>query len=163
MARDANVGYLDCCHPEKTADAIFSGIGTCELLGRSFFAALTEDLSSVAHLPFVECFKKNSEPFDIAFIGLPFVGHLLYRNSGQDVLIPLFRTLERLTVLELALGRRCASDLAPAESRQLLRLSRGQGIRQGSRRLTLYGGEHLRQRLPPCAAADSPFRVQATM
>ncbi|KAL8281046.1 hypothetical protein RQP46_006404 [Phenoliferia psychrophenolica] len=50
---------------ETQADAIFSGIGT------------------FAHLPFVECFKKDSAPFDIGFLGLPFDTGTSYRPGAR--------------------------------------------------------------------------------
>ncbi|CAO3686415.1 unnamed protein product [Umbelopsis vinacea] len=68
---------------EVTADAVFSGIGT------------------FAHLPYSQCWAKDSSDFDIAFIGAPFDTGTSYRPGAR---------------------------FGPA------------GIRDGSRRLNLYGG-----------------------
>ncbi|ORY75310.1 agmatinase [Leucosporidium creatinivorum] len=84
---------------EPQAEAIFSGIGT------------------FAHLPYAECFKKDSESFDIAFLGLPFDTGTSYRPGAR---------------------------FGPA------------GIRQGSRRLTLYGGYNV-------ALDVNPFRSWAKL
>lgn len=50
---------------EPQAEAVFSGIGT------------------FAHLPYAECFKKDSESFDIAFLGLPFDTGTSYRPGAR--------------------------------------------------------------------------------
>jgi len=93
-----------------TADAIFSGITT------------------FAKLPWVQCLTKEKDvPFDIAFIGAPFVCRIppdaFPRTSDHiDVCCCLFRTQDTGT------SYRPGARFGPA------------GIRAGSRRLTLYGG-----------------------
>ena len=82
-----------------TADSIFSGITT------------------FAKLPWVQCLTKDKgEPFDIAFLGAPFV------RTTLTVCTPLTSSQDTGT------SYRPGARFGPA------------GIRAGSRRLTLYGG-----------------------
>lgn len=96
-----------------TADAIFAGITT------------------FAKLPYVQCLTRDRDvPFDIAFIGAPFVGIMssrLYRNYSpwpQDT----------------GTSYRPGARFGPA------------GIRAGSRRLTLYGGYNVPLEVNPFRA-----------
>nr|GAT56560.1 agmatinase [Mycena chlorophos] len=93
---------------EVTADAIFSGITT------------------FAKLPWVQCLTRESGiPFDIAFIGAPFVGlnHSFLRTLTHEQ--------------DTATSYRPGARFGPA------------GIRAGSRRLTLYGGYNVPLQVNP--------------
>ena len=98
-----------------TADAVFSGIST------------------FAKLPWVQCLARESDvPFDIAFLGAPFVPIL----SLLETVLIYHRTLE------LAIGQVLGSVQVNLADSYLEANADGflAGIREGSRRLTLYGG-----------------------
>jgi agmatinase len=96
-----------------TADSIFSGITT------------------FAKLPWVQCLTKGKEDsFDIAFLGAPFVGYVLWGWSSS-----LLSAMQ-----DTGTSYRPGARFGPA------------GIRAGSRRLTLYGGYNVPLEVNPFQA-----------
>lgn len=118
------VGFYGFPYQAAYSDDFFAD----EVTAYSTFSGIT----TFAKLPWVECLTKDRDtPFDIAFLGAPFVS--MIHDHMYEVLYSLSRQ-------DTATSYRPGARFGPA------------GIRAGSRRLTLYGGYNVPLEVNPFQA-----------